>query len=77
MNPNKHVGAERSAPPQSSTSTKKIVHFDMDNVLVDFKSGAEKNGIFYKRVIFSRHKDLNKGNYLINGESCKSLLRGQ
>jgi 5'(3')-deoxyribonucleotidase len=28
--------------------------------------GAEKDGVFYKRVIISHHKDLNKGDYLID-----------
>jgi 5'(3')-deoxyribonucleotidase len=28
--------------------------------------GAKKNSVFYKRVIFSHRKDLNKGDYLID-----------
>jgi 5'(3')-deoxyribonucleotidase len=28
--------------------------------------GAERNDVFYKRVIFSHHKDLNRGDYLID-----------
>lgn len=38
---------------------KPILFFDMDNVLVDFKSGIE-------RLIFLHHKNLCHGDYLID-----------
>ena len=83
---------------------RKILYFDMDNVLVDFSSGIarlseetlkdvyilstapwknisawsdkaawvhkyfgeEKDSPFYKRLIISHHKNLNKGDFLID-----------
>ena len=59
---------------------KKIIYIDMDGTVVDFKSGIdelteierkqyegnEEGSIFWKRLILSHHKNLNKGAYLID-----------
>ena len=59
---------------------KKIVYFDMDNVLVDFQTGIDRlDDVFHKRMIITHRKDLCKGDYLIDdrGKNGTSEFSGE